>query len=92
MVQYQYTCITSSTVLNESELRCDCEAGFGQATSYEIHHPSKGGNLALSHYGGTEKEWEALNLRGFLKIEHYHEKRSLNFTFYEGSTRYGGKA
>jgi hypothetical protein len=25
--------------------------------------------LALSHSGGTKKEWKALNLRGFPKIE-----------------------
>jgi hypothetical protein len=28
-------------------------------------------------YGGTKKEWEALNLHGFLKIECCQEERSL---------------
>jgi hypothetical protein len=38
--------------------------------------------LALSHYGGIEKEQEALNFHGFPKIEHCHKKGSLSFTFY----------
>jgi hypothetical protein len=68
-------------VSNESKLRCGHEVRFGQATSCEIHPPSGGGSLALSHYGGIEKEWETLNLCGFWKIECCHEKGSLSFTF-----------
>ncbi len=56
-------------ISDESKLHCGCEAGFRQATSYRIHCFSGGGNLALSHSGGTKKEWKALNLRGFPKIE-----------------------
>jgi hypothetical protein len=54
-------------VLGESELCCGHKTRFIQATNYKIHRPNGGGNLALSHCGGTEKEWEVLNLRGVLK-------------------------
>jgi hypothetical protein len=33
-----------------------------------MHHSGGGGYLALSHYGGTEKEWEASNLCEFIKV------------------------
>jgi hypothetical protein len=39
-----------------------------------IHSPSGGANLALSHCGGTKKEQEASNTHGFSKIERYHKK------------------
>jgi hypothetical protein len=48
--------MTSSTISNEFELCCGSEAGFGQVTSYGIHHTSRGGNLTLSNCGGTEKK------------------------------------
>ncbi len=79
-------------ISDESKLHCGCEAGFRQATSYRIHCFSGGGNLALSHSSGTKKEWKALNLRGFPKIECCHDKLSLSFTFYEGNIEHGGRA
>jgi len=57
-----------------------------------IHHTNGGGNLAFSHFGGTEKEHEVPNLCGFSKIECCHEKGSLSFTFYGGSIGHGAKA
>ncbi len=79
-------------VSDEYELRCGCEVGFGQATHCEIHRPNGGGNLALSHCNGIEKEWEAPNLNGFSKIKCCHEKESLSFIFYGRSIRHGGRA
>jgi hypothetical protein len=77
--------------LNELELHYDCEIKFGQVINCKVHRPSGGSNLALSHCGGTKKEREASNLHGFSKIEHYHKKGSLSFTFHEGSIRHGGR-
>jgi hypothetical protein len=78
-------------VLDESKLCYSHEIGFGQVVSYRIHRPNGGGNLALHHCGGSKKKREASNMHGFPKIEHHHEKESLSFTFYEGSTKHGGK-
>jgi hypothetical protein len=55
-------------VSNEFKLCCSYKTRFGQATNCKIHHPNGGGNLALSHCGGIEKEWEVSNLHGVLKI------------------------
>jgi hypothetical protein len=82
-IQYQYTCITSNTISDESELCCGCETRFGQVISCGIHHSSGGGNLALFHCTGTKKEWEAPNLHGFLKIECYHKNDPYLLTFME---------
>jgi len=65
-IQYQYTCITSNTISDESELCCGCETRFGQVISCGIHHSNGGHNLALFHCSGTKKEWEVPNLHGFL--------------------------
>ncbi len=76
--------------MDESKLCYGHEIECGQAINCKIHHLSGGSNLALSHCGGTTKEWEVSNMRGLLKIECYHKKISLSFTFYEGSIRHGG--
>jgi len=78
-------------VLDEFELCYSHEISFGQVVSYMIHHSNGGGNLALSHCGGSKKEQETLNMCGFPKFEHCHEINFLSFTFYRGSTRNGNK-
>jgi len=80
---YQYACITSSRVSDESKLCCGREIGFGQAVSYEIHRSNERGNLAFSHYGGTKKEQEASNLRGFPKIACFHKNDPYLLPFME---------
>ncbi len=76
-------------VLDESKLCYGHEIGCGQVINY-IHHLSGGNNLALSHCGGTTKEHEVLNMCGFIKLECYHKKKSLSFTFYGGNITHGG--
>ncbi len=44
------------------------EVGFGQAASCEIHHFSGGGNLALSHCGGTKKNVKLEICEDFQKL------------------------
>jgi hypothetical protein len=41
---------------------------FGQIASCRVHCPSGGGNLALSHCGGIEKEWEASSCMDFQNL------------------------
>ncbi len=92
LARYQYTYITSSMISDEFEL-CSHETRFGQVASCGIHCSSgRGNSIGFLHCGGTKKEWEALSLRGFPKIERCHIKGSISFTFYRGSIRHGGKA
>jgi hypothetical protein len=79
-------------ISDEFEL-CSHETRFGQVASCGIHCSSgRGNSIGFLHCGGTKKEWEALSLRGFPKIERCHIKGSISFTFYRGSIRHGGKA
>ncbi len=55
-------------VLDESELRFNYEAWFGQITSCGIHHSSGVGNLALSHCGDIEKNGKFQICEDFQKL------------------------
>jgi hypothetical protein len=55
-------------VLDEFELCCNYEACFGQVANCGIHHSSGGSNLALSHYGGTEKNGKLQICEDFQKL------------------------
>jgi hypothetical protein len=55
--------------MDESKLHCGHETRFAQAPNCGIQRSNGKNNLAFSHCGGIEKEWEVLNLHGFPKIE-----------------------
>jgi hypothetical protein len=60
--------------MDESKLHCGRGTRFGQAANYGIHRSNGKGNLAFSHCGGMEKEWEVPNLHGIPKIKCCQEK------------------
>jgi hypothetical protein len=78
-------------ISNKSGLCCGREARFGQVLVVGFIVLVEEA-IWLSSIVWYQKKREAPNLRGFLKIECYHEKRSLSFTFYGGSIGHGGRA
>jgi hypothetical protein len=70
-------------IFDESKLCCGHEVGFGQVVNYMMHCSNGGGNLALSHCGGIEKEREVPNLHGFSKLNATMKKDSYPLLFTE---------